>query len=553
MGVAGLARRLEPYASRYSLQEVEGYSAILDGPALAYYAHKLALVASAGQTRIPSYADIITAAFRWLNSLEDMNIKVSKILFDGALPQSKRGERLSRLEQNNKRVQQLRASYPTEACPIPTYLGSNAFAFLAPALREALVKSPFASRTHIVPGEADDWCALYAKNDGHCLIFTSDTDLILYDYPPETLIVFPQDADLSAGIRAYSPEQIRQKLQLKSLVPFAFSISQGPSDLASDILRKSQALDLASNDYLAFSTRYTAEAAAPAYLSQTRARSFNLQGLDVRVSEFVHQALDGSILPLVYLPLLVEDPNQASAWNMGQNIRILAYSLLAPQNAVVHEYKRKAQGISVHEIKMYCTSNMQVLAVDLEQQVSALAKWASSKAVEANLLWPLFSLSLVLADLNTAPSVALVLRVLNGEFDNTWAFIQLMARIQAVLYSLRMLKQIVGACLKFTEENDAKLHGCLSSIDERMNKFPSISNMFSVPGQRGKTLVGHEKLKDLVEEIYASAGVELPTQQVSNKVKKRQAREAERKKRKAEQRHNPKSQIPNGFMPLPTD
>lgn len=76
MGIPGLARRLEPYASRYSLAEVEGYSAVLDGPALAYFAHKLAHAAAANQTRIPSYADIITEAIRWLNSLEYMNIEV---------------------------------------------------------------------------------------------------------------------------------------------------------------------------------------------------------------------------------------------------------------------------------------------------------------------------------------------------------------------------------------------------------------------------------------------------------------------------------------------
>ena len=76
MGIPGLARRLEPYASRYSPDEVEGYSAILDGPALAYYAHKLALAAAANHTRIPSYADITIEAIRWLNSLEYMNIKV---------------------------------------------------------------------------------------------------------------------------------------------------------------------------------------------------------------------------------------------------------------------------------------------------------------------------------------------------------------------------------------------------------------------------------------------------------------------------------------------
>jgi hypothetical protein len=76
MGIQGLARRLEPYATRYSSDQLDGYSAVVDGPALAYYAHKLALASAASATRIPSYADIVAEAIRWLTLLEHSNIKV---------------------------------------------------------------------------------------------------------------------------------------------------------------------------------------------------------------------------------------------------------------------------------------------------------------------------------------------------------------------------------------------------------------------------------------------------------------------------------------------
>jgi len=76
MGIQGLARRLEPYATRLSSEQLDGYSAVIDGPALAYYAHKLALASAASATRIPSYADIVAEALRWLTSLENSNIKV---------------------------------------------------------------------------------------------------------------------------------------------------------------------------------------------------------------------------------------------------------------------------------------------------------------------------------------------------------------------------------------------------------------------------------------------------------------------------------------------
>lgn len=76
MGIQGLARRLEPYATRYSSEQLDGYSAVVDGPALAYYAHKLALATCASTSRIPSYSDINAEAIRWLNALESININV---------------------------------------------------------------------------------------------------------------------------------------------------------------------------------------------------------------------------------------------------------------------------------------------------------------------------------------------------------------------------------------------------------------------------------------------------------------------------------------------
>jgi hypothetical protein len=76
MGIPGLARRLEPYAGRYSAQQVDGFSAIIDGPSLAYHAHRLAASASAGQPRLPSYTEINNEAIRWLESLEEQGIKV---------------------------------------------------------------------------------------------------------------------------------------------------------------------------------------------------------------------------------------------------------------------------------------------------------------------------------------------------------------------------------------------------------------------------------------------------------------------------------------------
>ena len=447
-------------------------------------------------------------------------------------------------------MQQLRANYATTACPVPTYLGSISYAFLAPALQEALQKSPFASRTHIVPGEADDWCALHAKENAKSIVFTSDTDLVLYDYCIDTLIVFLHDADVSAGFKAYSPEEIRNKLQLKSLLPFAFALLDGPQDTSNDLARNARSIDKDSARYLDFTRRYITEVVDLPHMSGSDSISPDLPKLDVRVSEFVHQALENSETPFVYMPLLVEDPGQASAWNVGCDVRTLAYSLLASDKMVVHEYRRKAQAVSVQEIAPYSAVNLPVPTKDLKQQVSTLIEWATLKALDPALFWPLFALSLVLTELKIPPAIPLVIRVINGDFDNSWAFVQLTARLQAALYSLRMLSQIVRVRLQVKPKVDPKLHNNLVSLGQRMCTLPSIPEGFGVPGQSKRVLANHDELKALVEEIYVAAGVGVPTEQISNKKKKRQLREADRKKRKAEQRQQSKQETNNAYSLL---
>ncbi|KZM18285.1 hypothetical protein ST47_g10552 [Ascochyta rabiei] len=544
MGIPGLARRSEAYAECRSAKQLDGYHAIIDGPSLAYHAHKLAI---AGLPRVPSYADINIEAIRWLNSLETANIKVSKIVFDGALPQSKRTERVSRLEQNNSRVRNFRVQYPVSSCPVPNYLGSILHAFLAPSLREALLGSPYASRTRIEPGEADDWCALHAKDYDRSIIFTSDTDLLLYSYPAETLIVFFQDADVTTGVKSYCPEQMRQKLRLDSLAQFAFAIIREPSHTSDDLLRDALSLDLKSDSYLEFSGRYAGRTTIPSHFSKDSGLPLPLQNLDVRVSEFVHQALDSSPIPLVYLPLLVEDPNQSSAWSSGQDYRKLAYSLLVPKTSVVHEYRRKAQGISVQEIPPHV---VEVSISDMMAHISGVSNWAADKNVGPGLMWPLFALSIVLLDSKTPPSVTVVLHILNGDFDNSWDFIHLTARLQAVLYSLRMLKQVLAVYLAIHGLNKLQIDKDVLELAKHTATLPSIADTFAVPGQPRKLLAEHERLKNMVEEIYTASGVDIPTEHVSNKKKKKQSREVERKKKKQEQRQQAKPQTSNVFAML---
>jgi hypothetical protein len=74
MGVAGLSTNLEPYAESCALEKLAGYTATIDGPGLAYHAHRIA--SEADPSRCPSYSDIYETALQFLARLEDMNITV---------------------------------------------------------------------------------------------------------------------------------------------------------------------------------------------------------------------------------------------------------------------------------------------------------------------------------------------------------------------------------------------------------------------------------------------------------------------------------------------
>jgi hypothetical protein len=124
-----------------------------------------------------------------------------------------------------RRVAQFNTMHGNIACPVPSQLGSVAYPFLAPALMEALRASEYAGATRIVPGEADDYCACYAQDNPRSIIFTGDTDLLLYDYPKDTLISFLKDGTNVPGpaLKVYSPSQICQQLNLKSLVQLGYA------------------------------------------------------------------------------------------------------------------------------------------------------------------------------------------------------------------------------------------------------------------------------------------------------------------------------------------
>lgn len=449
--------------------------------------------------------------------------------------------------------------YSGTSCPVPTQLGSVVYPLLAPALMEALLASRFASVTRMVPGEADEWCALRARENPRSIIFTSDTDLLLYDYPSNVLVNFLKDEDASPeALKLYSPRRICEQLKLTSLVQLAYAVQndrwKSLTEIAKEARNRGSASDIAR--YNAFNSRYIASVEIPTYLELASELEIPLQSLDARVSEFVLQSLavtraDPPLenLPLansIFLPLFMEDPFQASAWKHGQDIRRMAYSLLAPRRVVIQEHMRKAQGVSVQEFVLASAKEMTELAGELVNILGSQRQEEDGHKNEGKkhgevlpppYRWTLLAARLALQTLKP-PHISLMTRVVTGEFDGTWSFIHLQACIQAVLYSLRIFKQCIAVYLAVGVANSPKarspeLESDIRKLHEALAPMPAIAEVFLVPGQDIKPLPEALELDARLRKVYMEAGVddeELFREARSKRQKKREKREKKAKK-----------------------
>ena len=403
---------------------------------------------------------------------------------------------------------------------------------------EALRASDFAHATRIVPGEADDWCATYANDNTRAVVFTNDTDLLLYEYHLQSLVVFFKDVSFSPNpdFKAYSPTTLSQRWNLNSLIPLAYATFQEPWKSIGENVELARSYSLESDAYRDFSKRYTTKAQIPSYTSTRSEVQVALQKLDVRVSEFVHQALDDPFVPIVYLPFLLEDPNQASAWNIGQDLRILAYSLLSPNRVVVQECKRKAQSVTIQEYSLYPLDQVQTTAKDLLDTVSAWILWTASIKLHQDLIWPLFAISLVLPHLSLAPQISLNVRIINGDFNNTWEFVHLNARVHAALYLLRMLRQCIGVWLAINHGRvDEDLHKTIMELRQSFQSLPTIADMIKMPGQlTNEPTADDEILRQALTNVYTAAGIKIPDEHSSKKQRKKERKEKEYVEKKSQ-------------------
>ncbi|KAK1759522.1 XPG domain containing-domain-containing protein [Echria macrotheca] len=574
MGIPRLKARLQPYGERGVLQPCR---AVIDGPALAYHILGLCLRNSKSSPfEQPSYAQLAKTALEWLDQVGRYGVFVSAIYFDGYLPQQKRPERLDRLRGSSKAlanyyrantagVPRQRAHFEEDASVelFPDSGGKESKlpppppTFLVAAIFDALRNSEeYSSRTRMVPGEADGFCAEHAvSNDA--VVFTGDSDLLLHDIGPNGRVVFFGDieADLEEGqlkCVQFRVSEIRRRLELNSedgLAQLGFEIFTDPHSTLKEAAERARRRLTASKDpisYDKFLKQFVSPETAP------RSECTSALSLDTKVSELLLSCLpmpdekqelddengdsEGASKPVeMFLPFLLDCPTRTSAWEPSRHVRQVGYSLLQSIRGAsipsVSEFRR-LQGTS-------SGTRVPVLSpADMGHEISQLLNVLStirSQIQKPELIWALLAIyqDVVLAqeqNKGSPLSFQLLRQYALGTLDQgSWGFIHFLAETQATLFSLRLLCQIVD----FTKSLDAsKLPPKMTELREELadlpplEEYPWVRNFADILRDVGRAngfacLAGiFSGQKDIVEQIEAIQGAPTPK---NKKAKKRKA------------------------------
>ncbi|KAJ5385348.1 hypothetical protein N7517_003259 [Penicillium concentricum] len=327
---------------------------------------------------------------------------------------------------------------------------------------------PWAEITVMVPGEADVECASVAKLTG-CAVLTDDSDLLLHDLGQHGAVLFLDSVQTSSGVwdpaepdirgLRICPHSLSGRLGIPSVQWFAYELQRNVHMRFAELTRISQESSKAtelSSEYLEFLREYQHETTDNEVIRGARQ---SLQPLDPRVSELFWQyelpgiyCLDEQ--PHVYLGILNEDSSRRCAWEQGRTYRSLGYSFfnnsrpVANRFAAVHEFVRRGGRIVAEEITLSGTNTV-TSDLDLVRKRLATAHAAFDGGLAAESFWYLFALSDIYRDgagTTTVPSAKQLESFLTKGYmvqSTKWTDIHLLAQMQAGLYSLRILKQLL--------------------------------------------------------------------------------------------------------------
>lgn len=522
-----------------------------------------------------------------------------KIYFDGFLPPSKTETRLSRLTSYTTRLSQYHTKYKlpcTSRMEVPrsSQLFGNTAArsrlgtlpplpFLVPAIIEALADSSYADVVEVVPGEADPFCARFAKEHGS-IVLTGDSDLLVHDVGDKGSVAFFKDflqddetSEVSSLI--YQQAVIAERLGLPSpngLQYLAFEMHMEGhgsfKQLVAQAKLKRSSLDHPTA-FAEFIREYESIKSNPKTDDSGMTETLQiLRKLDPRISEYVLQFTSLARITRyspfeqtpkdihVFLPFIVDCPVRTNSWEISTPSRQLAYGLInlivpdPDQRSSVFEHRRlesrrdqsqsKSKGLEVllpaiSNIPSECTSFLNTIGAIAEKLPShSSPDYWLAVAVFQELEW---------AHLHAKPSLTeIVIQEVKGDKKNenqylSWNMVHFLGHIQASLYSMRTLGQITRLVIVYANRDVPAeilaLHQKLGSLP-KLSAMPSYGDFLSLIDKihelamvkSCKELLLQDSIKEA--QVAASAGAEAKTEGKKSKRKRTKSGTKEKTERK---------------------
>ncbi|KAI9803157.1 MAG: hypothetical protein M1833_001228 [Piccolia ochrophora] len=588
MGIPHLTAHLSRYATHEVIKRGDVFTqgsrgrAIFDGPSLAHYVFTVLYGLKMRSNRCSiTYEDLGRAVIEYLEALEEYGFIIDRIYFDGGLPEAKQGERIGRLGScvgdvaayrklfdsglrcsSNQVYGIHKGSVPMgfkkktrtpdmTALPFPP--------FISPAAYEALSKSfKYANAVEVVPGEADAWCAARALEAGGT-VFTDDSDLLVYSLGSNSSVVIlretkfmeeeeDDEADSQSSIveRAtqlkylnFRPSKIARALELDpedGIAALAFEVTRSPQAAFGTLLQQAKARSAHGaddNKYQIFKQEYrlpdkaSIETQIPLPLGQI------MKMLDPRVSELVcqysaHGALeDPSRFPYgskVYLPYLIDDVARFPAWNIGSDVRAVAYSLLnftgseSMKEVCVVEHRRRGRLIGSVEVASMTTEEVLTWLLRFLSAVNEAKQLFSG--FQSKYAWWYIAVQQILLwhkdDGRRAPPRSVISGLLRGEPLLNWETVHIAAQFDAAMYSLRMLKQLGEVAAVVAESRPCEYKSELRGVVQEFQSLPLLND--HTPKSKDAVEAGDSGVEALIDAVLALIGKK-PDAEVETHVK----------------------------------
>jgi len=408
---------------------------------------------------------------------------------------------------------------------------------------EALLASQYSGRTAVVPCEADVQCSEFMICDVEDIVLTSDSDLIIQR--PEGRIIFFNDLQFGSEYQPgdklkglyYTPSDLSLKFDSVDLMKLGYHLKSNPHlnlEACAERANRTKFTDREEEDFALFSRDYIPRAwyshlALNLESIPDHPLHAVLKCLDPRVSELIHQAHwgfdTGRRVPPhrsnlyqadndkrhMYLPFLIDDPVRASAWRASLMIRQIAYSVLAVEDTSqtqMMEVDRRGDRIIAIPVQLIEPSDVVHACVKLEENLhkrivqlkcgSSVDRWQS--------LGILGVLEALREDGRNLPPKADAERLLTPSTGGiSWNCIYFRAQVEGLLYSLRMLHQILEVC-HAARPSTAHIEKAFGKLQKRLDSLPPLHTLHTFAGSVMSKGDAFTQLQDELSTFYDTPG-----------------------------------------------